>query len=173
MHTQQALEADIGYHSKRAELSLDSVNIDEIEVTGDVRVIVFSVDHGTVKPAYGYRLEYKDRSVVLSGDTTYTQNLFKHAQNADVIVHEIAAAEKKLLTRHVKLRNIMSYHTSPEHMIKVLRETKPRIAILTHVLLHVISETKVQDKLRSEYSGELHIGEGLLSITADDTIRIK
>ena len=35
-----------------------------------LRVTAFSVDHGPVDPAVGYRFDYKGRSVVFSGDTT-------------------------------------------------------------------------------------------------------
>ncbi len=33
------------------------------------------MDHGPVKPAYGYRIDYAGKTVVLSGDTRYSENL--------------------------------------------------------------------------------------------------
>lgn len=180
-HTQKAHEADINYRTAHAKLRKDTVNIDSFETTkdgviyeeDDVRVIAFKVDHGIVKPAYGYRLEYKELSVVISGDTSYSENLVNHAKNADVIIHEIAAAEEYLLKRHPNLKNIMAYHTSPEQMLNVLKKTKPRLAVLTHVLLYGTSEKQVLDKVRKAYSGEIHIGEDLMRIGISDTISIK
>jgi len=53
-----------------------AVAVDEFDTDGPVyekngvRVIAFEVDHGDViQPAYGYRIEYGGRAVVLSGDT--------------------------------------------------------------------------------------------------------
>ena len=40
--------------------------------TPHVRVIAFAVSHGAWKYAYGYRFEAKDKVIVISGDTTYS-----------------------------------------------------------------------------------------------------
>jgi ribonuclease Z len=59
-----------------------------VEISG-VKVTAFAVDHGPVKPAYGYRIDYAGKSVVLSGDTRYSENLVSHAKGCDVLVHEV------------------------------------------------------------------------------------
>jgi ribonuclease Z len=51
-----------------------------------VKVIAFLVDHYPVIPAYGYRIEYKGHSVVLSGDTRYSENLIKFAKGTDLLI---------------------------------------------------------------------------------------
>jgi ribonuclease Z len=58
---------------------------------GDLRVTAFTVDHSPVKPAFGYRVDY---SVVLSGDTRYSENLIRFAQGTDVLIHEVLDAEE-------------------------------------------------------------------------------
>jgi ribonuclease Z len=55
-----------------------------------VKVTTFLVDHGPVKPAFGYRVDYAGRSVAMSGDTRFSENLIKHAQGVDVLIHEVA-----------------------------------------------------------------------------------
>ena len=40
-----------------------------------LRVVAFAVNHGSWKHAYGYRFEAPDKTIVLSGDTTYSPNL--------------------------------------------------------------------------------------------------
>ena len=41
-----------------------------------VRVTAFTVDHGEhIKPAFGYRIDYDGRAVVISGDTRYHENV--------------------------------------------------------------------------------------------------
>src|SRR5258708_5885671 len=52
-----------------------------------IKVIAFEVDHGVVKPAFGYRIEYHGHSVVLSGDTKYCENLIRFAKGTDLLVH--------------------------------------------------------------------------------------
>ena len=45
-----------------------------------VTVTAFFVDHGPIKPALGYRVDYRGRSVAMSGDTKPSDNLIKFSQ---------------------------------------------------------------------------------------------
>src|SRR5438045_8851100 len=54
----------------------------------NVRVTCALVDHPPVVPAFAYRFDTADRSIVFSGDTNRSENLIKLAQGADVLVHE-------------------------------------------------------------------------------------
>jgi len=54
-----------------------------------VKVTAFEVDHFPIKPAFGYRIEYKGHTIVLSGDTRYSENLIKYAKATDVLIHEV------------------------------------------------------------------------------------
>jgi ribonuclease Z len=54
-----------------------------------VAVTAFLVDHGQVKPAFGYRIDYQGRSLVISGDTKPSENLVKHSQGVDLLIHEL------------------------------------------------------------------------------------
>jgi len=54
-----------------------------------VTVTAFLVDHGPVKPAFGYRVDFRGHSVVISGDTAPSENLVKFASGADVLMHEL------------------------------------------------------------------------------------
>ena len=62
---------------------------------GAVRVTAFEVDHGPMRPAFGYRVDYAGRAVVLSGDTRFSLNLIAHAEGIDLLIHEVAAATER------------------------------------------------------------------------------
>ena len=53
-----------------------------------VKITAFLVDHGPVQPALGYRIDYRGRSVALSGDTRVSENLIRFANGVDVLIHE-------------------------------------------------------------------------------------
>jgi ribonuclease Z len=57
----------------------------------DLTVTSFIVEHDPVSPAVGYRLDYKGRSVVISGDSNATGDLFAAAQGADILFHDALA----------------------------------------------------------------------------------
>ena len=48
----------------------------------------FPVDHAPIDPAVGYRVDYRGRSVVISGDTNAVESLFAAAQGADLLLHD-------------------------------------------------------------------------------------
>ena len=55
---------------------------------GGMKVTAFEVDH-SVSPAFGYRIDFNGRSVVISGDTRYSEGLIRNAQGVDVLIHEV------------------------------------------------------------------------------------
>jgi ribonuclease BN (tRNA processing enzyme) len=64
----------------------------QVWVDGDVHITATLVDHRPTAPAFGYRFDTPDGSVVVSGDTTVSENLVSLARNADVLVHEVMDA---------------------------------------------------------------------------------
>ena len=58
-----------------------------------IKVTAFLVDHLPVTPAFGYRIDDKGYSVVLSGDTRVSENLIRFAKGTDVLIHEVLDAE--------------------------------------------------------------------------------
>ena len=137
-----------------------------------VKVTAFIVDHGAVSPAYGYRIDFGDRTVVISGDTTYSESLVDHARGADVLIHEILAAHPDLLRKNRRLQRIERYHTNLEQMSRILDETRPKLTVLTHVILAGMSRDAVMQRLRQTYDGEVHMGEDLTRIEVGSRVRM-
>ena len=54
----------------------------------NVKVTAALVNHPPIDPAFAYRFDAPDRSIVISGDTAVSKNLIALAQGADVLVHE-------------------------------------------------------------------------------------
>ena len=97
---------------------------------GDLTVSAFLVDHFPVEPAVGYRFDYKDRSLVISGDTAKSINLQEQAQGVDLLVHE--ALDAKIVARMASvaqqagdarrakiLSDILDYHATPVEAAEV------------------------------------------------------
>ncbi|MFN0161781.1 MAG: MBL fold metallo-hydrolase [Burkholderiales bacterium] len=134
-----------------------------------VRVTAFAVDHGELlHPAFGFRIDYDGRSVTISGDTKFSENLIKHATGTDLLIHQVAAARPELLASPV-FQVILAHHTKPEEAGVVFTRTRPRLAVYYHfVLLGTIkvlpmTEEDVLAQTRTTYSGPLLIGEDLMA----------
>lgn len=108
-----------------------------------LRITAFAVDHGVVKPAYGYRFDYRGRSVVVSGDTRSTSAISSMAQGADILIHEaqskeliatLAAAAGRAGNRQVSqlLGDTNDYHTSPVEAAALANAAGVRELVFTH-----------------------------------------
>jgi ribonuclease Z len=141
---------------------------------GGVKITAFLVDHGLVKPALGYRLDYAGHSVVLSGDTRYSENLIKFAQGADLLVHEVLAANayRSLHTALSprQMQRVMEHHTKTEEAGMVFGKVKPKLAVYSHIVppdaTDLIADT------RKTYSGLVEVGEDLMSIEIGEKVEV-
>jgi ribonuclease Z len=112
---------------------------------GGVRVTAFPVNHNPVHPAVGYRVDYKGRSVVISGDTAASPSLVRAATGADLLVHEalqprlVAILTKVLADKNQPntaqiTRDILDYHSSPEVAADAARAAGVKALVLNHIV---------------------------------------
>jgi len=145
-----------------------------------VKVTAFEVDHATAKPAFGYRIDYRGHSVVLSGDTRPTENLIRFSKDVDLLIHEVAWARPELLQKSQAARIIIGLHTTPEQAGTIFARVKPRLAVYSHVVLittdPAFSEPNDADVLkltRKTYGGPLEMGQDLMTIGIGNNIDIR
>ncbi len=131
------------------------------------------VDHPPVKPAFAYRFDARDRSIVISGDTRCSDALIQLAQGADVLVHEalFVPAVDRLAARMpnaATLKNsILSHHTSVEDVGRVAEAAGVKTLVLSHFVPPDdpnITDQMWIDGARSAYKGRIIVGKDLLEI---------
>lgn len=187
LNLQKAYQADIQFRIADEKLPPEGAAILTKEVAegviydrNGVRITAFDVDHGEfIKPALGYRINYHGQTVVISGDTRFSENLIRFSKGADVLIHEVASAKPELLRASETARRIIGHHTTPEEAGKVFDRVKPRLAVYTHIVLLTtdssIAAPTVDDIIaftRKTYSGRLEVGEDLMSIECGDSIHV-
>lgn len=137
-----------------------------------VKVIAFEVDHYPIVPAFGYRIEYKGHSVVLSGDTRYSENLIKFAKGTDLLIHEVVIALQTVSKSDPKYQ-IWAHHTTVEQTSKIFTEVKPKLAVYSHISkLHGLGEQDLAKRTKANYSGPAIVGEDLMSFSIGDTVSV-
>lgn len=140
--------------------------------TQGIKVTAFLVDHSPVEPAFGYRVDYRGHSVVLSGDTRASENLIRFARGADVVIHEVLDEEtvRTWFPGNPRLvAAILAKHTTPEQAGEIFTRIKPRLAVYSHAP----NAERVITQTRKTYKGPLQGAEDLLSILIGDTVGIK
>lgn len=106
----------------------------------NVRVSCAVVHHPPMDPVFAYRVDTSDRSIVISGDTTVSDNLIALAKDADLLVHEaiIPSAVDRLIANVPNApdlrRSILSHHTSAEDAGKVAQAAKVKTLVLSHLI---------------------------------------
>ena len=138
-----------------------------------VKVIAFLVDHPPVIPAFGYRIEYAGHSVVLSGDTRYSENLIRYAKGTDLLVHDVIIAPDTLSKSDPKY-NILAHHTTPAQACTVFKAVKPKLAVYYHIVrLYGHTPDEIIKLTKLNYSEPFVLGEDLMSFSIGDAIIIK
>ncbi|MFM5949773.1 MAG: MBL fold metallo-hydrolase [Novosphingobium sp.] len=113
--------------------------------TDGVKITVIRVNHAPIAPAFGYRIDYKGRSIALSGDTVYSPSFVAASKGADLMLHEalnkemIAALGKKLAERGQTnnaqiMHDIQNYHASPEDAARSAKEAGVKELVLYHLV---------------------------------------
>jgi ribonuclease BN (tRNA processing enzyme) len=139
----------------------------------NVKVTAALVDHPPVTPAFGYRFDSADRSIVISGDTARSDNVVRLARNADVLVHSAVylPAMDRLAARvpnAARLKqSIVAHQTSVEDAGRVAEAAGVKTLVLSHLVPPDDPEVTEQmwlDAARSHFRGDVIVGRDLLEI---------
>jgi ribonuclease Z len=140
-----------------------------------VKVTAFLVDHGEIKPAYGYRVDYAGHSVTMSGDTRPNDNLVKFAQGTDVLIHEVIDVEdyqnSGSLDTSEQSKKIIGHHTTAEQAGVIFSRVKPKLAVYSHIVPPDVPN--VIPHTRKTYSGPLVVGEDLMTIEIGNKVEVQ
>jgi ribonuclease BN (tRNA processing enzyme) len=135
-----------------------------------LRVTAFLVEHEPVKPAFGFRFDTPGRRVVVSGDTRPSENLIRHAQLADLLVHECTDMTHAAWspgcgwpTREAKVRDLQAYHTGPDEVGAVAADARARHLVLTH-LMPGSDPGDLAARASRRFTGRVTVGEDLAAL---------
>ena len=190
MHLQEAFAFDVRVRrdvdeklpARGVEIAATEIREGVVYDANGVRVTAFLVDHGPVKPAFGYRVDYRGRSVVLSGDTRPTANLLKFASGADLLIHElgrwkqdpllIGAPDERLPNSRQtrgQAQTIAAHHTDGVEAGRLFQATKPKLAVFSHFNG---DPERILSLVRQNYAGPVEVGEDLMTIDVGSTVSV-
>ncbi|HEY0304192.1 MAG TPA: MBL fold metallo-hydrolase [Longimicrobiales bacterium] len=139
----------------------------------NVKVTAAVVAHPPVTPAFAYRFDCPDRSIVISGDTGPSAALVNLAQGADVLVHEVMHVPSidALIAREPNARtlreHLLASHTTTEQVGKLATEAGVKTLVLSHFVPggHPFVPDEVwYGAVRPHFTGQLIVGRDLLEV---------
>ncbi len=141
--------------------------------TPDVKVSGALVRHPPVVPAFAYRFDAADRSVVISGDTAYSPELVALAKGADVLVHEVMylpgleALLKRVPNAATLREHLLASHTVPEDVGRVASAAGVKTLVLAHLVPGddpSITDEQWSEGVRRHFAGRIVVGKDLMEI---------
>jgi len=155
------------------------VHVHEIRENGavmsddNVTVTAALVDHPPVVPAFAYRFDARDRSIVISGDTAPSDNLARLARGADVLVHSVmfpAAIDRlvgRVPTAAALKESILAHQTSAADAGRIAQAAGVKTLVLSHFV--PADDPQITDQMwieaaQSRFRGKVIIGRDLLEI---------
>jgi ribonuclease Z len=141
---------------------------------GDLVVSAFLVDHSPIAPAFGYRIDYRGRKVVISGDTIATRGLEKHSQGADVLISEVMnkdfvrmmsgrMADAGMARNAKMLSDILDYHVGTDEIGALAERAGVKQLVLTHLVPGIFNPSIInyfmfERPVAKAYSGDIVVG---------------
>ena len=177
-------DVDEKYPPKGISVIANDIREGVVYEANGVKVSAFFVDHGPVKPAFGYRVDYQGHSVVISGDTKPSESLVKFSQNVDVLIHELGQSKQDprlagppdelipgLRITRQQARTIADHHTDAAEAGQVFQRVQPKLALFSHFTN--IVQADVLRGVTQSYAGRVEFGEDLMTIEIGSAINIR
>ncbi|MEL7545771.1 MAG: MBL fold metallo-hydrolase [Pseudomonadota bacterium] len=147
--------------------------------SADVKITAIRVEHAPVEPAFGYRIDYKDRSISLSGDTIYHPGFVAASQGVDVMLHEaldpemvqqlgsgLKSAGRETVSK--VMFDILDYHATPEDAARAAANAGAQELIYYHIVpplpMRALNAIWLGDSA-DEFDGKMTVGEDGMMIS--------
>lgn len=139
----------------------------------DVKVTAALVTHPAVAPAFAFRFDTPDRSIVISGDTAKSDNLVRLARGADVLVHEAMylPALDRLVANNPDApalrKHLLASHTAAEDCGRVAEAAGVKTLVLSHRVPSddpEVTDRMWVDAARTHFHGTVILGKDLMEV---------
>lgn len=112
---------------------------------GDLKITAYMSEHPPIEPAVGYRIDYRGRSVVVSGDSNVNNETVKITDGADLLLHDALSlptvtslAKAFASTGNTRLSQIVTdvtdYHASTKSLIEFNEQSSVDMVAFYHLV---------------------------------------
>ena len=139
----------------------------------NVKVTCVVVHHPPTVPAFAYRFDTADRSIVISGDTAPSDDLIRLARGANVLVHEalylpgLDRMVARVPNAPTLKQSIISHHTSAEDAGRIAAAAGVGMLVLSHLVPpddSMITDEMWTNAARKHFRGTIVVGRDLLEV---------
>ena len=171
----------VGVHEEGSEILAEDVGPGVFFDQDGLKITAFEVEHmpinidtgeslGLQGATLGYRIDYRGRSVLFSGDTRSTPDsaIIEMGKGVDVLIHETQVPAPGNSPEAVLANVSLVVHSTPEQVAHVFNETRPRLGVYSHIIPPEIGADELLPM--TDYDGEMLVAEDLMTLTIGDEI---
>jgi len=126
-------------------LAAQPISAGEVLQDGDLKITAYMAEHPPIHPAVGYRIDYRGRSVVVSGDSNVSAKTVEISDGADLLLHDALSLpivmplaeslEANGRTRQSKIvRDVIDYHASTASLIELSAQSDVDMVAYYHLV---------------------------------------
>lgn len=126
-------------------LAAQPISVGEVLQDGDLKITAYMAEHPPIHPAVGYRIDYRGRSVVVSGDSNVSANTIEVADGADLLLHDAlslpmvtalaSSLEANGRSRQSKIvTDVIDYHASTASLIELSAQSDVDMVAYYHLV---------------------------------------
>jgi ribonuclease BN (tRNA processing enzyme) len=121
------------------------------------RISSAETEHGI--PSFAYKIECRESTVVISGDTRPSKSVIDLARGADLLIHECSFPDDMIEFARE------TYHSVPSEVGDVANQAGVKKVVLTHLFPHCKGrEMEMVKSVKSKFGGEVVSSHDLLEI---------
>jgi ribonuclease Z len=173
----------VGVHEEGSQIVSRDIGPGVFFDRDGLRITAFNVEHmpidietgeslGLDGATLGYRIDYKGRSILFSGDTRSTpdSDIIDIGKGVDVLIHETQVPAPGDSPEAVLANVSLVVHSTPAQVAHVFRETQPRLGVYSHIIPPEIGAEELLPM--TDYDGEMLVAEDLMTLTVGDEITV-
>ena len=173
----------VGVHKEGSQLNTTEVVPGVFFDQDGLKITAFNVEHmpinietgdtlGLEGATLGYRIDYKGRSVLFSGDTrsTPSSEIIPMGKGVDVLIHETQVPAPGNSPEAILANVSLSVHSTPAQVAYVFAQTRPRLAVYSHIIPPEITSEELLGL--TDYDGNMLVAHDLMTLTIADEITV-
>jgi ribonuclease BN (tRNA processing enzyme) len=134
----------------------------------NVKVTAFQVPHGSWPLALGYRFDAGGKSIVISGDTSPSENVVNACNGCDLLIHEVYVG-MTVSTANPPPRwqqYMAAFHTSADQLSDIAARAHAKTLAVTHLAyMGNATEADLQTALKKNFGGKVVVAHDLEIVT--------
>jgi ribonuclease Z len=154
---------------------VDATEISEniVYQTDTVRVTALVAQTDAEESAFDYRVDFRQRSVVIAVDNRYSETLVQAARHANVLVYRVALATAGAAERSQAVRDALALYPSPEESARLFRAARPGLVLFAYAGLFGATEEELLRRTRRIYPGPVQVGRERMVVEVQNEVQVR